>query len=110
MRNRADPGEHAVFVISCTNPPAKKAHLEPVKVRVAPLVLVNTLDPLFDDVEKRTFNFFWDTAEPGDRPDAGPLAEAAVLEHRRGGLRAHRLLHRRGARLRHARPGARRAC
>ena len=75
--------------------------------RARPWCRCRQLDPLLDDVEERTFNFFWDTAEPGDRPDPRPLADAVVLQHRRGRLRAHRLRHRRRARLRHAR--ARRA-
>ena len=39
-----------------------------------PAVPVKTLDPLLDDVQKRTFNFFWETAEPetGLMPDRWP--------------------------------------
>ena len=65
------------------------------------------LDPLFDDIEKRTFNFFWETAEARHRPRARSLAERAVREHRGRRLRAQRLCDRRGARLCHARAGAR---
>ncbi len=43
-------------------------------VRARPVVPVKTLDPLLEDVQKRTFNFFWETAEPetGLMPDRWP--------------------------------------
>ncbi|HET9473149.1 MAG TPA: glucoamylase family protein, partial [Steroidobacteraceae bacterium] len=48
--------------------------LDPVVVRATPVVPVKPLDPLLEDVQKRTFNFFWDTAEPetGLMPDRWP--------------------------------------
>jgi hypothetical protein len=64
-------GATAVTLAACKTPPAT---IEPVVVKVAPLVPINTLDPLFDDLQKRTFNYFWDTAEPGTGlvPDRWP--------------------------------------
>jgi hypothetical protein len=48
--------------------------LDPVVVRATPVVPIKQLDPLLEDVQKRTFNFFWDTAEPetGLMPDRWP--------------------------------------
>jgi hypothetical protein len=48
--------------------------IDPVVVRARTVVPIKTLDPLLEDVEKRTFNFFWDTAEPqtGLVPDRWP--------------------------------------
>src|SRR2546430_11337484 len=43
--------------------------------------------------------------EPPERPHPRPLADSIVLQHRGGGLRAHRLSHRGGAPLRHPPPG-----
>ena len=48
--------------------------LNPVVVRAIPVVPIKPLDPLLDDAQKRTFNFFWETAEPetGLIPDRWP--------------------------------------
>jgi len=48
--------------------------LDPVVVHATPVVPVKPLDPLFEDVQKRTFDFFWETAEPetGLMPDRWP--------------------------------------
>ena len=61
----------AALLAACKNPPVK---IDPVTVRARPVVPVKILDPLLDDVRKRTFNFFWDTAEPGTGliPDRWP--------------------------------------
>ncbi len=72
------------LVVACKTPPSHKAHLDPVKVRVTALVPMKTLDPLLEDVEKRTFNFFWDTAEPGtglmpDRWPKPPFSSVAAV-------------------------------
>jgi hypothetical protein len=58
-------------LIGCKTPPAQ---LDPVVVKVTPVAPINTLDPLLEDVQKRTFNYFWDTAEPGTGlvPDRWP--------------------------------------
>ena len=60
-------------------------------MRVAPIVPVRQLDPLFEDIEKRTFNFFWETTEGAHRPRARSLARRAVREHRGRRIRAQRL-------------------
>jgi len=48
--------------------------IDPVVVRARPVVPLKPLDPLLEDVHERTFNFFWDTAEPetGLVPDRWP--------------------------------------
>ena len=40
-------------------------------------------DPVINNLERRTFRFFWDTDEPAERPGAGPLSLAVVRQHRR---------------------------
>jgi len=45
----------AALFAACKNPPVK---IDPVTVRARPVVPVKILDPLLDDVRKRTFNFF----------------------------------------------------
>jgi hypothetical protein len=70
-----------LLVSGCKTPPEK---LEPVTVRARPVVPVKTLDPLLEDVQKRTFNFFWDTAEPGtglipDRWPRPPFSSIAAV-------------------------------
>ena len=62
----------AALLGACKNPPGVR--IDPVTVRARPVVPVKTLDPLLDDVHKRTFNFFWETAEPetGLIPDRWP--------------------------------------
>jgi hypothetical protein len=65
-------GGAAAWALSgCKTPPAA---LDPVVVKVTPVAPINTLDPLLEDVQKRTFNYFWDTAEPGTGlvPDRWP--------------------------------------
>src|SRR5262245_28994690 len=61
----------SVLLSGCKQP---TPDIEPVVVRATPVVPVKRLDPLFDDVQKRTFNFFWETAEPGTglMPDRWP--------------------------------------
>jgi hypothetical protein len=60
-------------------PPAKK--VAPKPVRVERPVPMRQLDPLFDDIEKRTFNFFWETTEgaTGLVPDRWPGAPFASI-------------------------------
>jgi hypothetical protein len=50
-----------------------QAPISPVVMRT-PLPVINPLDPLLEDIEKRTFDFFWETAEPetGLVPDRWP--------------------------------------
>ena len=95
----------ALTLLACKTPAKKTA--SPWRCASHRSSPCSTLDPLLDDVEKRTFNFFWETAEgaTGLVPDRWPAA--AVREHRGRRLRAQCLRHRRGARLRHARAGAR---
>src|SRR2546430_15026423 len=56
--------------------------------------------PLF-----RSLPFLLGPHDPPERPPPRPLADSIVLQHRGGGLRAHRLSHRGGAPLRHPPPG-----
>jgi hypothetical protein len=57
--------------VACKTPPPPPA---PPVMRPAPVVPLKPLDPLLDETQKRTFNFFWDTAEPetGLVPDRWP--------------------------------------
>ena len=71
----------ALLVPAC-NTPVKKPR--PAPVLVAPAVPLKPLDPLFEDVEKRTFNFFWETTEGAtglvpDRWPAAPFASVAAV-------------------------------
>src|SRR5687767_9970211 len=68
----------AFALAACKTPPA---NLDPVVVKVAPVVQINKLDPLFEDIEERTFNFFWETAEPetGLVPDRWPKPPFASI-------------------------------
>ena len=61
----------ALLAAACHTPPAD---IDPVVVRATPVVPVKTLDPLLEDLQKRTFSFFGDTAEPetGLIPDRWP--------------------------------------
>ena len=65
----------------------------------------SSLPPLFDDLERRTFDYFWELGNPANGlvPDRWPTP--SFVQHRRGRLRADRLCRRRRARLDHARPG-----
>ena len=59
-------------------------NLDPVVVRAAPVVPAKPLDPLLEELQKRTFNFFWDTAEPGtglipDRWPRPPFSSIAAV-------------------------------
>ena len=47
-------------------------------------------DRFLDDVQRRTFDWFWDTTNPRNGLVAGPLADEVVLQHRRGRLRRSR--------------------
>jgi hypothetical protein len=71
LRALALGGGALLALASCKTPPAP---IDPVVVRVTPVVQVKPLDPLLEDVQKRTFNFFWETAEPdtGLVPDRWP--------------------------------------
>ena len=64
------------FTLGATLPgcKTKEGNLEPVVVRAAPVVTAKVLDSLLEDLQERTFNFFWDTAEPetGLIPDRWP--------------------------------------
>ena len=59
------------------------------------------------DLERRTFDWFWDTANPAQRPGARPLADQELQLDRRGRLRADRLPDRRRTRLDQPGAGAR---
>jgi len=61
----------ALLLAACKTPPPPPA---PPVMRPAPAVPLKPLDPLLDETQKRTFNFFWDTAEPetGLVPDRWP--------------------------------------
>ena len=66
----------------CSSPPSclggacSHHEAEPPRAAVTPL-LRPPLTPLFDDLERRTFNYFWETANPdtGLIPDRYPYAE-----------------------------------
>lgn len=52
--------------------------------RPIPAVPVREIDPLFDDISERAFNFFWETAEPGtglvpDRWPKPPFSSIAAI-------------------------------
>jgi hypothetical protein len=58
--------------------------IDPVVVSATPPAPLKQLDPLFEDIEERTFKFFWDTAEPGtglvpDRWPKPPFASIAAI-------------------------------
>src|SRR3954471_5244854 len=70
-----------LLVPACETPPQKP---RAAPARIAPAVPRNALDPLFDDIEKRTFNFFWETTEGAtglvpDRWTAAPFASVAAV-------------------------------
>jgi hypothetical protein len=70
------------LLVACNTPVAKKPRAEPA--RVARAVPLKTLDPFLEDVEKRTFNFFWETTEGAtglvpDRWPAAPFASIAAV-------------------------------
>ncbi|HLA71520.1 MAG TPA: glucoamylase family protein [Steroidobacteraceae bacterium] len=74
----------AIALLPACKTPAPKKGIDPVVVHAAPMVPARRLDPLFDDIEKRTFNFFWDTAEPGtglvpDRWPRPPFSSTAAI-------------------------------
>jgi hypothetical protein len=82
MTRRLWPALCALTMLAACKTPAPR--IDPVVVRAAPVVPVNRLDPLFEDIEKRTFNFFWDTAEPGtglvpDRWPKPPFSSIAAI-------------------------------
>jgi hypothetical protein len=60
----------AFGLFACKTPPAP---ISPVVMRT-PSPVINPLDPLLEDIERRTFDFFWETAEPetGLVPDRWP--------------------------------------
>ena len=64
----------ALTLLACETPAKKKPRA--AEARVAPIAQVRQLDPLLEDVEKRTFNFFWETTEgaTGLVPDRWPSA------------------------------------
>ena len=71
----------AMTLVACktTAPPP----IDPVKVQ-PPSPVVNRLDPLFEDIQRRTFDFFWETAEPGtglvpDRWPKPPFSSIAAI-------------------------------
>ena len=71
----------ALLVVACSAPAHKP---RPAPVRMAPAVPLKALDPLFEDIEKRTFNFFWETTEGAtglvaDRWPAAPFASIAAV-------------------------------
>jgi hypothetical protein len=74
-------GASALKLAGCKTQPS---NMDPVVVNVAPLAPINTLEPLFEDIHKRTFNYFWDTAEPGtglvpDRWPRSPFCSIAAV-------------------------------
>lgn len=71
----------AMTLVACKTTPL--APIDPVKVQ-PPSLVVNRLDPLFEDIQHRTFDFFWETAEPGtglvpDRWPKPPFSSIAAI-------------------------------
>ena len=71
----------ALVVVAC-QPTAQR--LDPVVVRVTAVPTINLLDPLFEDIERRTFDFFWETTEAAtglavDRWPKPPFASIAAI-------------------------------
>ncbi|HTU66742.1 MAG TPA: glucoamylase family protein [Steroidobacteraceae bacterium] len=71
-------GAGALALAGCKTRPAT---LDPVVVKVTPVASINPLDSFFEELEKRTFNYFWDTAEPetGLVPDRWPNSPFASI-------------------------------
>jgi hypothetical protein len=71
-------GASALLVFACETSPKKRV-AEPVRATAS--FPTRQLDPLFDDIEKRTFNFFWETTEgaTGLVPDRWPSAPFASI-------------------------------
>ncbi len=70
-----------ITLVACKTPTPPP--IDPVKVQ-PPSLVVNTLDPLFEDIQRRTFDFFWETAEPGtglvpDRWPKPPFSSIAAI-------------------------------
>jgi len=81
MRRALAVAVMALVAIAC-QPTAQR--LDPVVVRVVALPPINPLDPLFEDIEKRTFDFFWETTEATtglavDRWPKPPFASIAAI-------------------------------
>lgn len=57
------------------------SRLLPTTTENAPPIVTNRLPPLFDDIEARTFRYFWDTADPatGLVPDRYPTPSFASI-------------------------------
>ena len=71
----------ALTLVACKTPAPQP--IDPVKLQ-PPAEVVNPLDPLFEDIERRTFDFFWETAEPGtglvpDRWPKPPFSSIAAI-------------------------------
>ncbi len=72
----------AAFLLTGCEPTARKP--EPIAKPVIPAAPLKPLDPLLEDVERRTFNFFWETADPAtglvpDRWPKPPFASIAAV-------------------------------
>jgi hypothetical protein len=80
-RRSAIAGGFSLFALSACHTPQKTAAHAPRPIPAGP---VREIDPLFDDIAERAFNFFWDTAEPGtglvpDRWPKPPFASIAAI-------------------------------
>ena len=79
-RRSALAGGCALMALAgCRTPPRGRDN----SPRPRPATPVREVDPLFDDISERAFNFFWDTAEPGtglipDRWPKPPFASIAA--------------------------------
>lgn len=71
-------GAAAAALGGCKTPPGT---LDPVVVKVNPIATINKLDPFLEEIEKRAFNYFWDTVEEetGLVPDRWPTRTFASI-------------------------------
>ena len=92
-------------MLACKTP--AKTNLDPVVVRAAPVVPLQAARSAARGRREAHLQLLLGNRRARHRARARSLAATALLEHRGGGLRAQCLCHRRGARLRHARAGAR---
>jgi hypothetical protein len=69
-------------LVACQAP--KQPAKAPAHQKLEAPANLQAIDPFFEDIEKRTFNFFWETAEPGtglvpDRWPRAPFASIAAM-------------------------------
>ena len=85
----------AIMVIAAGAPAGAAEVAEVVVERSRSVAPDRDADPVLNNLERRTFRFFWNTANKQERPRAGSLSDAVVREHRRSRLRTDCLCRRR---------------